>query len=423
LKSTTIKSVENMLKSYGLESRYLINPHYMLSMEELADEIEASDAAPKPVIDSLPGSVPGENPIPDPNDTSLTSPEAEDAELEGEQNGAVFNDSPAAAPTVMDVIGTYNNVYVGYMSRLLKSANQYILREPKFNTKTNVYYDSFVEPGLKYLALVFKDTEALKTIQDLHLLLCDKGTMAEVAGEKDAPFIFEGLQVLFYELLLIGLSKIPQAIVDGTKTGIEDFEIGSKLLTVAKNILQYKSFLGHQIRFEKPIVSEITKKNPELVGTVYETSKVFTYKGDSDTMFSGESINNLLAIKNNNALVEFTMIIKGLSIAAGLAYGFDLFSKCRDVAKDIKELIDSTEEGAKELCGTLKSKYNVNIDNALSMKFKEITNVEKTATPENPLEAQPEPTPNLDDSGKIGETDEEVNVDTNEEVADDPYDI
>lgn len=259
--------------------------------------------------------------------------------------------SDADCVNMLKLIGNYVNDYTLNFESILKQNKDIIDYSGDF--KMAPMYNDFVNPTLTILEKVYKDSQdIMKHVTGLKLVLEDKRKMMSITGKPDNPFIYEGAQLVMYELLRSLLALVPfsikntqtlEEVIDSMKLNVVKV-----LIQMAADIVEVAPTFGTKIYYVEPIESEITGKSEELANTPYRDIDVFNKKEETMTgmQLAGESIMNLVEIKNNKALVEFSILNKMMVVITGLVKDLDISNSCKEALRQIVTIMNSEDEAA-----------------------------------------------------------------------------
>ena len=347
------RAIRGIITAYGIEAKCMAEPasKYYISLEDAAEELQENL---KEVVDRNRE-----------ESSELSKIEQEIASARGlsdedEDHFSVATIKTGDAYNLMELMGTFVNKFNKSMVAAMQMNATVIDKTGKISNEDNKFYADIVKPAMRVIDVVYKEDKNLETLHKLNEIVTSKSKMVPVMGAEKAPFLYEGFQLLLAELILTLLTTIPMAI-DGSmsldelldKRNIKSLPI---LFAIAKDVVDAEDKIGSEIKFTAPVVSDITNKNPNIEGTIYEKSPILNEVDKGRTTFlSHESIANLLDIKNNKCLPEFSLIMKGLCIVAGLAENVDLYTKCKEVLYKVQTLIDLPDAEAKTYCTMLSS--------------------------------------------------------------------
>ena len=353
-KTACAQAVRSIITAYGIEAKCMTEPasKYFINLEDAAEELQENLAE---VVEN------------NRDESSEITAAQRDIEFAHDTNDGDDDKhfSIAAIKTgdaynLMELMGTFVNYYNKTMVSAMQMNSAVIDKTGKISNEDNKFYADIVKPAIRIIDVVYKDDKNLETLHKLNEIVSSKSKMVPVMGVEKSPFLYEGFQLLLAEILVTMLATIPMAIDASAtleelleKRNIKSLPI---LFAIAKDIVDAEDKIGADIKFTAPVVSDITNKNPNIEGTIYERSPILNEIDKGRTTFlSHESIANLLDIKNNKCLPEFSLIMKGLAIVAGLAENVDLYTKCKEVLYKVQTLIDMPDAEAKTYCVMLSS--------------------------------------------------------------------
>lgn len=290
--------------------------------------------------------------------------------------------SPDDAVNLLDIFGIYNNKFRVSFAKFISRNEGFIDRDAHFCCKTREFNTACIQPAMKMLDVVYNGDPQVKSLENLLSLLCQRSDMLKCMGTKDAPFVYEGIQMVFGLKLLILMGLIPNHLLN-TKSSIDDIvdTLGSesikKVFQVADDILAMKNKLGKSIVFVDSPKSEITGHAVDkITGTIYGNSPVMCKKDcEHGIILSGESIENLLTIKNNGGLVDCALLFKGLALVARLCENISISSLLRESYTKVRELLGTSDiNNAKDSVDSLVEWARTSILMPLDVKMNEVNN-------------------------------------------------
>lgn len=273
--------------------------------------------------------------------------------------------SDAQCINVVKIITNFTNDYVKNMEEIQKSAPNIIEYTGDF--KSNPLYEPFVSQANKIVNVVLKDSEIVKYANDLLKLLEDKRKMSSIAGTKESPFLYEGIQLVAFELYRTLLGVIPFYLKHATS--VEDIvkkvnlNVLDVLVQMAADLVEINNMFGTKIFYVAPVVSEVTGRSEEIAGTPYVNLESCQPVPFSKMVFARESIMNLIEIKNNNALVEFSILSKMMRVVSGLVKDVKDYEKsCLDTLASIKFILNEVQsENADQVIDEACEKVRENV--------------------------------------------------------------
>ena len=374
-----------MLTKYGVESSW-VKPHskHFIGMEDLENELEAAeDAADNEDNDldkyqeEFEGMGSGiDNDLPDanteldnatedvPEDSSNLPPETNDGDVEDEDYGFGYQSneyeednawddsinsiddtvSEADAINMVKIITSHTNAYVSNIE-LIEKDNQGII-ERTGDIKQAPFYNEFIQPANTILNVVFKDTDIMRKVNNFLQVIEDKRKMSSICGTAENPFLYEGIQLLAIELYKSLLAIVPFYVKNATSLDetISSMKLDTvnTLLQMAQDICDVDNMFGVKIFYVAPVVSDVTGKSEELAGTKYANLESCMYRPfGSKMMYAGESIMNLVEIKNNKALPEYSILSKMMKVISGMCINLNISETYTEVLEIVKNVLNS----------------------------------------------------------------------------------
>ncbi len=316
--------------------------------------------------------------------------------------------SPNDAVNLLDVFGIYNNKFRVSFAKFISRNEGLIDRDAHFCCKTREFNTNCIQPAMKLLNIVYNRDPQIKSLENLLDVLCQRSDMLKCMGTKDAPFVYEGIQMVFGAKLLILLGLVPNHLLN-TKASIDEIvdTLGSesikKVFQVADDILEMKSKLGKSIVFVDAPKSEITGHAVDkITGTIYGNSPVMCKKDcEHGMILSGESIENLLTIKNNGGLVECALLFKGLALVARLCENISISSLLKEAYTKIRELLGTSDiNNAKDSVDSLVEWARTSILMPLDVKMNEVNNDPEINLEDEESTQDPEVHDGIDENGE-----------------------
>lgn len=423
-----------MLTKYGVESSW-VKPHskHFIGMEDLENELEAAeDAADNEDNDldkyqeEFEGMGSGiDNDLPDanteldnatedvPEDSSNLPPETNDGDVEDEDYGFGYQSneyeednawddsinsiddtvSEADAINMVKIITSHTNAYVSNIE-LIEKDNQGII-ERTGDIKQAPFYNEFIQPANTILNVVFKDTDIMRKVNNFLQVIEDKRKMSSICGTAENPFLYEGIQLLAIELYKSLLAIVPFYVKNATSLDetISSMKLDTvnTLLQMAQDICDVDNMFGVKIFYVAPVVSDVTGKSEELAGTKYANLESCMYRPfGSKMMYAGESIMNLVEIKNNKALPEYSILSKMMKVISGMCINLNISETYTEVLEIVKNVLNSGDsEDAESLV------YDA-CERLRTLVF--IPQIEKIADMNKQEEAEAVGTDNVDDT-------------------------
>lgn len=374
-------------EKYGLECP-MLDMRYKgrIGLEDLESELEANDEledeVPEQVDSDWNEGIDGED-IPDnsdlvvdddgtdvednpenPDDTSADYYSSDDVENDFNNIEGGVEDLPSDADCInmVEIISNYANTYVANMELFYKTNPDSLDLTGDFK-KSKMF--KFVDDAIATINAVYnEDEELVKTVNNLFNIAKDIPKMKTICGNETTPFIYEGIQLLLIELSRTLLALLPFHLKENQPIDAIIAEMGLKvpsmLIEMANDMVEVSGLFGTRIFFVAPVESEITGKSEEIAETPYITIKDEISRPEdsmSPMNYSGESIMNLIQIKNNKALPEYSLICKALGILSGIMRDIDLEKSCKELVDGIKEILvqEAGEESIDKYCDEFRS--------------------------------------------------------------------
>jgi len=374
-------------EKYGLECP-MLDMRYKgrIGLEDLESELEANDEledeVPEQVDSDWNEGMDGED-IPDnsdlvvddegtdvednpenPDDVSADYYSSDDVENDFNNIEGGVEDLPSDADCInmVEVISNYANTYVANMELFYKTNPDSLDLTGDFK-KSKMF--KFVDDAIATINAVYnEDEELVKTVNNLFNIAKDIPKMKTICGNETTPFIYEGIQLLLIELSRTLLALLPFHLKENQPIDAIIAEMGLKvpnmLIEMANDMVEVSGLFGTRIFFVAPVESEITGKSEEIAETPYITIKDEISRPEdsmSPMNYSGESIMNLIQIKNNKALPEYSLICKALGILSGIMRDIDLEKSCKELVDGIKEILvqEAGEESIGKYCDEFRS--------------------------------------------------------------------
>lgn len=301
----------------------------------------------------------------------------------------------SAAVNMMQIIGNYTNLYGRNMATIL-SNNKDTLDFTGDISKSPLY-SSFVVPAVAYIEKIYNEEMVFKDFTNFNNMIQDTKKMNAICGSMEDPFIYSGLQLMYYEVLQIMIAMVPFMVrYSMNLTEVLDmlnFEPGKIIFGMIKDMGDISPMFGDKIYYVEPQVSEITGKSEEVANTPYANVPEFKEDAMAEVTVktAGESIMNLIEIKNSNALVEYSLISKALVVISGLVGNSDLATECQAVLQALINLVnqedDKVEAVVDETINFMKKEVIFKLINRLSqLVAAEQSKVVEESEDVNPIE-------------------------------------
>ena len=288
------------------------------------------------------------------NNGNYTVEETEPAWDEGTTMDDLKSDADCI--NMVKIIGNYTNQYALNMEEFIKTNKELVDYTGDF--KQVEMFNAYVNPAMDVITKMFKDDPVVKHLEGLIEVMTDKRKVLSVCGKPDNPFLYEGMQIVLYDAIRSVLACIPYSIKNNQSLEevIESMQLNvvKCLIQMVADLVEVAPILGTKIYYVEPIVSEITGKSEEVANTPYATLDVMNRGNESFTKMrlANESIMNLVEIKNNKALVEFSALTKMMCVITGLTKDIDLKESC---IKALQMVLKMASAGSEEVLADLDS--------------------------------------------------------------------
>lgn len=252
----------------------------------------------------------------------------------------------ARAVNLIDMTATHINKYHEDMGKVMTK----IVLERTGNFSSSEWISKFVYPAIEIVDKCYPKDEVKAKLLELGNLLEDRSIMTKLAGNEAHPFIYEGLQLVFYvgmtgALAMIGPSLKLGGSLEETAKHIQ-FKSFKDVIEMLDTIKEVKNSLGNKIYY---VENTVELENNDAASIYVEIPSIATVdNGVTLATPAGESIANLIEIRNNGALFDFTTIMKVLERVAEIAGKVDLadlMTKALVSANNILSLDNTSEEG------------------------------------------------------------------------------
>lgn len=259
--------------------------------------------------------------------------------------------SDADCINMVKIISNYSNQYALNFEAFVKTNPEFIDYTGDF--KQIEMFNNFVAPAMDLLNKVFKDDPIIKHLESLIELMSEKRKVLAVCGKPDNPFVYEGMQIVLYDTLRSILACVPYSIKNNQNLSevIESMQLNvvKALIQMVADLVELAPMMGTKIYYVEPVVSEITGKSEEIANTPYAKLDVMNRNGNESYAFSrmrlaNESIMNLVEIKNNKALVEFSVLNKMMLVITGLTKDVNMKDACISTLTRVLKLASSNTD-------------------------------------------------------------------------------
>ncbi|MGL5766782.1 MAG: hypothetical protein ACRCX8_14185 [Sarcina sp.] len=297
-------------------------------------------------------------------DPSYTSTKDE-WEAVSEDQDEVDRKNPEDCINLMEIVSCFTNTYrKNFVSMEVEK-----LVERTGDFKKHPMYTE-IESVFESLTGMFNGTkcEAYEHLSEVRDLLHQERKMYTICGDEKAPFIYEGIQLAYVQQLHLMYLATPYTLK--LKTQFEeaimtmgfdkDINFFDKIL---KDVIDAIPALGSKIKYRESEKSEITGKDETIANTPYANSDIISEGHDtivSDFEYAVESIQNLIEIKANKALLEYNVLIRDMALVTTYLIDFNPLENWPIIRESVQELI--TEEDTAKIeqllvstCSTLDS--------------------------------------------------------------------
>lgn len=264
----------------------------------------------------------------------------------------------AKAANLVKLSGTHINGYVSNMVNILSSG----LIERTGSFIANDYQASFIEPAEEIIAKCFAQDDTIKKFQEFRELLDQKSLMSKLAGTETTPFVYEGMQVTYLLALTAALSLVGTSLqINGTLPDTAKhigFKAFNDILEAIDAILSVKSSLGTKIYYTDTVVDIDDNPQASLYVNIKEVNPSI---GGVSSVPAGESIGNIIEIRNNGALMDYLLVMKALEKMSFIATKIefkDITSKVLRAASDILSIDMQNDNGEEALATIVESVRN-----------------------------------------------------------------
>lgn len=280
------------------------------------------------------------------DDPSYTSEKDEWQNISEDQE-EVDKKNPEDCINLMEIVSCFTNTYrKNFVSMEVEK-----LVERSGDFKKHPMYTE-IEGVFESLTGMFNGTkcEAYDHLSEVRDLLLQERKMFTICGDEKAPFIYEGIQLAYIQQLHLMYLATPYTLK--LKTQFEeaimtmgfdkDINFFDKIL---KDIIDAIPALGSKIKYRESEKSEITGKDESIANTPYSNSDIISEGHDtivSDFEYAVESIQNLIEIKANKALLEYNVLIRDMALVTTYLIEFNPLENWSIIREAVKELI--TEE-------------------------------------------------------------------------------
>ena len=246
------------------------------------------------------------------------------------------------------------------------------------------------------------DARFLKAYNNLSMFVENKTRMEKLWGTFDDPFLGEGIALTHELLEKLLLAMIPYKLNENTTLASVITkscpEVSIKLLETAEYIVSIQSKLSKKIYYKAPLRSEITGERIDTVSkTKYDlindpATRIVDYSirpeeressgfrdKNREVRITGavESIDNIIEIRNNNALADFAKLVQDLTRIAYLG-GVPRYS-----SNDMVNRLDKTFNSTSDVIGGIVhiiGEFNAKMVDPLNLMYKKFEDLRKEKT-------------------------------------------
>lgn len=256
--------------------------------------------------------------------------------------------SDADCINLTKVLGEYINNYALNFEEFVKTNKDFIEYTGDF--KQSEYFNTFINPSMELLRKVYDGDPIIKQLDNLLEVMSRKREMVAICGKPDNPFIYEGMQIVIVDAIRNILACVPYSLKNNQTLAevIDSMQLNvvKCLIQMVADLVEVSPMFGNKIYYVEPVVSEITGKSEEIASTPYARLEVMTRGNESFSRMrlANESIMNLIEIKNNKALVEYTALNKMMLVITYLNKDTDLKSSTSSVLSTVLKLASANGE-------------------------------------------------------------------------------
>lgn len=243
----------------------------------------------------------------------------------------------ARSANLVKLSGSHINAYVKNMNTLLSS--DMIERTGSF--RANEYQGRFIEPAEEIVAKTFNEDEVVKTFKDFRELLDQKAIMSKLTGNETTPFIYEGLQVAYILGLTASLALVgPSLQINGTLADTAkhiSFKAFNDIVEAINAIMSVKASLGTKIYFTENMIDLEDNTEASIYVNIPEINPTV---GGPSSVPAGESIGNIIEIRNNGGLMDYLVVMKALEKISFIATKVELKDIATQVIKNATDILN-----------------------------------------------------------------------------------
>lgn len=248
----------------------------------------------------------------------------------------------ARSANLVKLSGSHINAYVTNMDSVLGSG----MIERTGNFSANDYQVRFIEPAEEIISKCFSDDEVVDKIKAFRDLLDKRQIMSKLAGNETSPFVYEGLQLAYILTLISGLALVgPSLQING---GLLDtakhisFKVFDDLIEAIDSILTVKASLGTKIYYTDNIVDINDNTEASIYVNIQEVNPAI---GGPTSVPAGESIGNIIEIRNNGGLMDYLIVMKALEKVSAIGARVELSEIASNALKTASDILNIDIKG------------------------------------------------------------------------------
>lgn len=275
-------------------------------------------------------------------------PEEDEWSAIQEEQDNIDKKDPEDCINLMEIISCYTNNYRKNFADIV--SDKLIECTGDFSNHVNISELDSIFDNVKSL---FEGTKNpyFENLSNVRALLGKKSLTFSLCGEKKSPFLYEGLQLAFLAQLHNIYMVTPYTLkIKGTfDEAIETmgFDKDIKFFDrVLDDFIKAKPVLGTKIKYKETVKSAITGKDETIHETVYADSELISEGHDTEVggfEFASESIQNLIEIKANKALLEYNVLIRDCSLVVTYLKKYDPKEHWETIRKVVSDLLNEED--------------------------------------------------------------------------------
>lgn len=276
------------------------------------------------------------------------------------------------------------------------------LKNCTYHNKANTYINSVYAKNNNDTTQEM-DNRYLKAYNNLTNIVTNHSRMDKLWGSDKDVFVGEGITLTHNLMCKLLLGLIPHKLQSNTSlisvATKQASEVSTFLLETAEFIISIQNKLSKKIYYKAPLVSEITGERIDTISkTKYNITNdpatrcnEFQIRPSDNQENSGlrdrgrevlitgavESIDNIIEIRNNNALSDFAQLITKLTKVAYCA-NIPLYT-----VESMVQKLDNTFNNPNDVIGGITScigEFNTKVIDPLNLKYKQFDNLCKEKT-------------------------------------------